>query len=193
MTDRIDLLYKNLEHVSEAYFAVEGVFPIWESVFALIIGQLFIAYFTSDGDATYQKIGLALLGVVLSYIWFILVSLNFQNSLHIGDRVADLQNLLADELKEENHSPRFHEFIRPWPSDKQKENWTGWNIITGKRESEDFGDAVFKARKSTWLYRRVLPLILLIAWCVLLYKISPELAALIIVFIPIITIFLFDP
>jgi hypothetical protein len=77
---RIDLLYKNLEHVSSAYNAAEGVFPYWEAAFAIIVGQIFIAYY-GQGICPSQKMQLAFLGAILSSIWFILVSLNLQYAL----------------------------------------------------------------------------------------------------------------
>ena len=36
--------YKNLEFVSKAYSVAEGAFPLWEAVFALIVGQILIAF-----------------------------------------------------------------------------------------------------------------------------------------------------
>jgi len=81
---RINLLYKNLEHVSHAYFTAEGIFPYWETVFALIVGQLFIAYF--QGIFPSQEILLIVFGIVLSFIWFILVSLNLQNVSYMGSQ-----------------------------------------------------------------------------------------------------------
>jgi hypothetical protein len=55
---RIDLLYKNLEYISSAYSLAEGAFPFWEAAFALIIGQVLMAYFT-PGVCIYQLIWLA--------------------------------------------------------------------------------------------------------------------------------------
>jgi len=68
-------IYKNLEFVSKAYSVADGAFPLWEAVFALVVGQLLIAYFSPYAHDD-QKIGLAILGLILSVVWFILVSLN---------------------------------------------------------------------------------------------------------------------
>jgi hypothetical protein len=159
---RIDLLYKNLEHASQAYFQAEGVFPLWESAFALIIGQLLIAYFTLDSCKD-QRSWMCLLGAFMSFAWFMLVSLNLQNSLHVGDRMQYLQSKLANELKGIATIYAI-EFVDPWPCEKQKANWSAWNIFIGKRRDEKWKEALWKARKSTWLYRRLIPFILFCFW-----------------------------
>lgn len=155
-TRRINLLYKNLGHVSDVYFAEEGVFPYWETVFALIIGQIFIAYFNSGGS-----IWLAFFGFILSLIWFILVSLNYQNALYTGGKVRDLQDRLNTELIGDASIP-LREFVYPWPSDTDKEKWTLRSIFWGTRPDET--PSLKKVIKSTWLYRRILPLVLLAFW-----------------------------
>lgn len=170
---RIDLLYKNLEHVSHAYSQAEGVFPLWESAFALIIGQLLIAYFNPEyfyqkfTESDEQRFWICLVGTSMSFAWFMLVSLNLQNSLHVEERVQYLQLKLAKELLgKDKFSPI--EFVDPWPCKKQKENWSAWNILVGKRQDEDTIDALWKARKSTWLYRRLIPFMLFLFWTVAL-------------------------
>ena len=62
---------KNLEFMAKAYSVAEGVFPLWEAVFALIVGQIFIAYFSTNVDH-WQKILIALLGLILSFTWLYL-------------------------------------------------------------------------------------------------------------------------
>jgi hypothetical protein len=166
---RIDLLYKNLEHVSHAYSQAEGVFPLWESAFALIIGQLLIVYFNPEfinqkfTEFDEQRFWICLVGTSMSFTWFMLVSLNLQNSLHIGDRMQYLQLKLANELRgKDTFSPI--EFVDPWPCKKQKENWSAWNILVGKRQDETTINALWNARKSTWFYRRLIPLMLFWFW-----------------------------
>jgi hypothetical protein len=77
---RIEQIYKNLEYVSHAYFQAEGVFPFWEAAFALIVGQLFLAYFDPNASNSQQRWLEAVIGCIITYIWFILVSLNLQYS-----------------------------------------------------------------------------------------------------------------
>jgi hypothetical protein len=111
MTDKNDL-YKNLEFVSKAYYVAEGAFPLWEAVFALIEGQILVAYFSSHVH-TDQKIGLAFLGLVISIIWFMLVSLNYLNARYINEKMDKLHSCLSVL------DPSMP-FVWPWPTDKDK-------------------------------------------------------------------------
>jgi hypothetical protein len=106
---RIDLLYKNLEYVSDAYNSAEQVFPFWEAAFALIVGQLIVAYF-NPGICIYQKRVLAIIGIIISAIWFILVSLNFQHALSLEREISELHNYLEIDFKSENALPRHFTF-----------------------------------------------------------------------------------
>lgn len=164
---RIDLLYKNLEHVSNAYFAVESVFPFWEAAFALIVGQIIVTYFNLDIHI-YQQISLAIVGLIVSSIWLILVSLNYQNALHMDGKIRNLHDCLDIELKGDYFSYlSVHEFIKPWPYDEDKKKWTLRKIFLGLGEYDETFK-IGKALKSTWFYRRVLPFILTVIWILLL-------------------------
>ena len=165
---RINILYKNLEHASNAYFAVESVFPFWEAAFALIVGQLIVAYFNPD-ISIYQQQLLAFIGLVISLIWFILVSLNFQNASHMEGKIINLHQCLNDEI---NSNPfrrplLIPHFINPWPIGDDKKKWTLRKIFLGLRVDEKKFDRK-KALKSTWFYRKVLPFILSVIWISLL-------------------------
>ncbi|VVB64126.1 Uncharacterised protein [uncultured archaeon] len=128
-------LYKNMEFALNAYSVAEGAFPLWEAVFALIVGQIIIAYFGSHMHVD-QKIGLAFLGLILSSIWFILVSLNRLNAVHINEKMLKIQDYLRTS------DPQTL-FIWPWP----------------KQDNP---------LKSTWLYRRILPGVMILAWLILI-------------------------
>lgn len=164
------MLYKNLEHASHAYFQAEGVFPLWESAFALIIGQLLIAYFNPD-SCKEQKFWICLLSTFMSFAWFMLVSLNLQNSLHIGNRLQYLQIKLTNEYQGIDTISTI-EFVDPWPCKKQKENWRKRDIFIGKRQDQDWIYALRKSLKSTWFYRRLIPFILFWFWASALISIS---------------------
>jgi hypothetical protein len=189
---RIDLLYKNLEHASATYLSIESLFPFWESAFALIIGQLFIAYF--DNGALLLRPWLSFLGSVLSIIWFLLVSLNLKNAQHMDDQIRELHKRLKNEL---NGQRTTLEFFDPWvePKEKKKWHWFG-NILLGnkppknessikerfqmmlyfpiqllgKEERKKTVDGIINMSKSTWLLRRSLPAILTIVWMYLLFR-----------------------
>jgi hypothetical protein len=162
--DRIELLYRNLEYNSGAYIAAETAFPFWESAYALIIGQLFIAYFQSQ---SHKFIGphmfIALFGLILSFFWFVLVSLNLQNANHIDSMLQESHRLLKEEL---NCTPANVHFIKIYPSPYEKARWSIWDIFWGNRPGNkpDFK----KMLKSTWFYRRALPFVLFIIWSILL-------------------------
>jgi hypothetical protein len=111
MADRDDL-YRNLEFVSKAYSVAEGAFPLWEAVFALIEGQILIAYFSLHMH-TDQKIGLAILGLIISIIWFMLVSLNYLNAAHINREMLKIRDCIRTW-------PFSMPFIWPWPDSKTK-------------------------------------------------------------------------
>lgn len=163
---RIDLLYKNLEHASNAYFAVETIFPVWEAAFALIVGQLIVAYFNPDIYIRQQQ-QLAFVGLIIAFIWFILVSLNFQNASYMDGKIKYLHKCLDTELKNDcDKDLPVRNFINPWPKDEDKKKWTLKKIILGLNDNDKFN--LGKALKSTWFYRRILPLILCIFWVYLL-------------------------
>jgi hypothetical protein len=85
MTDKDDL-YKNLEFALNAYTIAENVFPLWEAAFALIVGQI----------------------LIVSAIWFILVSLNCLNAAYVDGEMCKIRDCIRT----------YHfstPFIWPWP------------------------------------------------------------------------------
>ena len=191
---RIDLFHKNLEFVSNAYSMAEGVFPLWEAAFALIIGQLLVAYFDPNFLCHNQRILLALIGCFISYVWFVLTSLNNKNAIHMTNLMGKLiENFNSDLKGEPKISRPFPEFISPWPTDEDKEKWTLFDIFWGKKHDETVGLALGKARKSTWFYRRILPFGLFIIWIYLLSTLNEIFGFAAIVIFFIITLILLDP
>ena len=181
MLDRdrqIELLYKNLEYVSAFQFASEGRYPYWESAFSLIIGQILIAYY-GQGICSTQQLVLALFGLILSLIWFIVVSLTLQNARYIDDRLKNLDGKLKSELSSYGMRHEF-EFIEPDPNRDVKNSWTLGNIFWGdqlgiktyyEKEYYEKGGAFKQLKKlirSTWFYRRMLPFILCLIWIYLI-------------------------
>ena len=175
--DRIDLLYRNLEYNSSAYIAAETAFPFWESAYALIIGQLFIAYFQMsqlnlnliipffEFELNIDPhVFIALFGLILSVFWFVLVSLNLQNSNHMDSMIQESHSLIRKEL---NCTPTSVSFIEIYPSFSEKANWSRWDIFWGNKPGDkpDFK----KMRKSTWFYRKSLPFVMFIIWSILLF------------------------
>lgn len=137
--DKQGMLYKNLNYISYAYYSSEGIFPFWESVYALIVGQLIIAYFAVGYDI--GKILIDFAGIIFSVCWYRIVNLSWKYS---EDRVNKIKKI-ERELKEiyENNGLNFHEGS-PKPVQEK-----------GKLDS-------------TWFYRRLLPRLLISFWLVLL-------------------------
>jgi hypothetical protein len=171
MTDKNDI-YKNLEFASKAYSVAEGAFPLWEAVFALVVGQLLIAYFSSHVHND-QKIGLAILGLILSTVWFILVSLNYLNAEFIDGKMLKLRDCL-------NGLNACDTFNWPWPDKIDKKKWTPWIVLTGQLPEQERGsksdsqlDKESQILKSTWIYRKALPAILILVWlCLVAWQIQ---------------------
>jgi hypothetical protein len=86
-------LYKNLDFISYSYFAAEGVYPIWESIFALIIGQLIIAY----SDKPKWILGIS--GFLFSICWYFIVSINYHWSEFRASAMSYLQSKISNEYK----------------------------------------------------------------------------------------------
>jgi hypothetical protein len=206
-----DLLYRNLDHVSSAYFTAEGVYPFWESVFALIVGQLFIAYFSQEVDLlsplcvigpifwSCQALGMGWylvgLGAIVSLIWFILVSLNQQYALHLVEQMEYMEGRLQSQL--EKPSAQLTEFTKPYL--KSKENWPLGNIFWGTRtrskcttkEERRYAKIAWikKLAKSTWFYRRILPFGLFLFWI----RILNQLLCVAVLIIILVWFYRFDP
>jgi hypothetical protein len=172
MADKKDI-YRNLEYVSKAYFSAEQVFPFWEAAFALIIGQIFIAYFNPQ-LCNSQKIWLASLGAILSIIWFILVSLDYLNAAHMDRKMQGLCRRYNDILEESSGKDKADStkgkqdslFIWPWPNSKDKQKWTLKVILTGHLPDEENQVCIGDLLKSTWFWRKILPLLLCIYWII---------------------------
>lgn len=170
---RIEALYKNLEHISHSYFSAEGIFPFWESVYALIVGQLLVAYFTSKNCEL--KIILILAGIVFSVIWFFVVSIGWHNSVYRANTMKYLQWKLIREYERLNSiemndtSSLAYKFYPECPIDKRYycENIIEWKLY-------HFRDLFYKLPPSwenlisSWYYRRWIPIILFGFWLFIL-------------------------
>lgn len=161
--DKREILAKNLEYVSNTYNATEQIFPIWEAAFALIVGQLLIAYFDPAACRDQQK-WITIVGSLISLIWLILVSLNLQHALSMNKILRSLEMRL-------NSSAIPNEFLSPWQQNVN-ESWTLLDIIIGKSNEEGVVDALIKASRSTWFYRRSLPFALLVIWLYWAYNLD---------------------
>ena len=171
--ERIDALYKNLEHISNSYFSSEGIFPFWESVYALIVGQFLVAYFTSKEGMI--KIILIIAGIVFSIIWFFVVSIGWHYSEYRANTMKYLEWKLMKEYKKLN-SIEYKGNLIPtcefYPQNPITDRYLCENIIDWKLKN--FGSLFIKLRPtrkvltSSWYYRRWIPIILFLIWLLLL-------------------------
>jgi hypothetical protein len=218
MNDREERIYRILDFISNAYSTAENVFPFWEAAFALIIGQLLVAYFDPayfNANGTIELIDLrvfkihpqmllSIIGCIISYIWFILVSLNYQNAAFMDDKLKRLKTWIDFEFEyskdykwQSEYLPDYP-FVWPWPTSKERDEWGIWNILIGHNKSETPLEGLIKARRSTWLYRRILPAILLVIWTIFLaltYQNGLSWICFIMTWVAliIVTVMLFDP
>lgn len=96
---KIDLLNKNLEYISNAYFSGEQIYPLWEAVYALITGQLLLAFFTQNPHSTRSGYGffIPVIGIVFSLAWAKVISISHSHSVDRNKKMIDLQNDLEKE------------------------------------------------------------------------------------------------
>jgi hypothetical protein len=98
---KIELLYKNLEHITHANYSAEMAFPYWETLYALIIGQLIIAYFSNRYHPQLWLI--PIIGFIFSLSWFLLVIMNHIHSLYRYKNIKNLEEKLEREYKGLKH------------------------------------------------------------------------------------------
>jgi hypothetical protein len=164
---KLGLIYKNLQHISHAYFSSENAFPYWETVYALIVGQLLIAFFQIDNDKKEISLIMAIVGFGFSICWLILVSLSWQHSTYRYDVMKILQMDLSREY--ENHGIKFYPESKFEEQQQSLENRISNFSATFRKAFGAFNP--IKARNSTWYYRRLLPLFLSYIWFLIILKI----------------------
>ena len=161
---KINRLYKNLEYISRAYFSTESLFHGWEAIYALVIGQLFIAFFTKEETMMHQRLIIASVGFMFCFIWFILSSVSWQLSTYRFNVMKLLQKGIRDEYKD------TYEFFPESPLLGIEDIDCSYQLQNKIRcfdiKLRNVFDGLFsrKALKATWFYRRVLPFILAIFW-----------------------------
>jgi hypothetical protein len=86
---------------------------------------------------------------MISYIWFLLVSLNLQHAYHLNEQAECLENRINDELMGKTS---LTEFVKPWAEKEDRKNWTLGKIIIGKKKKDDkWIESLREARKSAVL------------------------------------------
>lgn len=160
--EKIELLYRNLEFISKAYYSAEGVFPFWESAYALIVGQLLIAYFQKETNLISNFIMVGA-GLIFSFFWYRLVSLNRQHAIYLDNTMKHLEFKLIQE---------YYKNELTFYTESPPENFSSYGnkVKYFKFNTGLFAELLPKgsARKSTWYFRRILPLSLIFLWVILL-------------------------
>lgn len=160
--DEIELLYDNLEFISKAYYSAEGIFPFWESAFALIVGQILLAYFEKG---QHNPI-LILCGLIFSFFWFRLVSLNRQHAKYLAYTMKSLEFKLIQKYRKKGL--KFY-------TESPPENFSLCEnrVDFFRLNASSFAELrPTKAWKSTWYFRRILPLSLILLWmCIIVYEV----------------------
>jgi len=159
---RITLINENLKHVMHATYSAEPAMLGWETIFALIEGQLIIAYFDCKNNSPQY---IALFGLILSFSWLLLVSINH---MHQDYRSKVIKYLEAD-LKKCYHDEMGLNF---WSEDickDQRAKWWLLGVLPIEWIPEDWPRNLkpLPLRKwvtSTWTYRFLIPLILTLGW-----------------------------
>jgi hypothetical protein len=148
---KIDLIYKNLDYVSKAYFSTEQIFPLWEAIYALIVGQLLVAFFT--GCKGYRE-EIAVAGIIFSSIWFLVIKFSH---FHSKDRTKKME-YLEDILEIEYNKIRLK-----LPGNS---NFKFYKLKLNEQKSIDF----LKTSRlySTWFWRKCAPFLVFILWVYLL-------------------------
>jgi hypothetical protein len=143
---KIELLYKNLDHISNAYFSGEQIFPLWEAIYALIEGQLLVAFFT--GCEEYRGL-IVIVGIIFSCTWFVVVYLSSFHSKNRTDKMEDLEDILGSECDR----------IRlKLPGNG---NFKFYKIKLSKQNKGGFLKGCLL---STWFWRKFVPILIIILW-----------------------------
>jgi len=145
---KIELLYKNFDSISHAYFSGEQIFPLWEAVYALIEGQLLVAFFTANNGN--GKILIAFTGIIFSFIWFKVITLSFHYSRYRSENLLELEDILEKEYNKIR-------FKLPGNS-----NFKFYKIVSKPKKK---GLRMYLS--TSWLWRRGTPVIIIVVWLIL--------------------------
>ena len=155
--DKINLLNENLKHIMHATYSVEPAMLGWETIYALIEGQLIIAYF---GNNKNQLIILA--GLFFALSWVILVDMNHKHQIYRSKAIENLEAILKDYYKNADLG-----FYKQDICAEQKLEWRLLWILPVKWIPESM--QIRRILTSTWTYRKLAPILLILFW-ILIYK-----------------------
>ena len=136
------------------------MFPSWEIIYALVIGQLIIACFDTD-SLELQKFAI-IFGSILSVCWFVMVSINLQYSIYRSKVMDELEDELVDKL--ENEFKMTFRKASPPRDDKKDSPKSKKDSPKSKKDSPKMFSFKKSDLKTTWFYRRVVPFLLFLFW-----------------------------
>ncbi len=162
--NKFGLIYKNLDHLMFATFSAEPSMLGWETIYALIEGQLIIACL--------DKFNMILVfaGLLFSFFWLILVDINYKHQVYRSKAIEDMQALLKDYYKKEGLSFCTEDVCR-----EQKLKWQVLGVMPINLIPEFIKNIPIRGRiTSTWFYRKIVPIGLIIIWVLIWTSASPS-------------------
>ncbi len=106
--EKIDLLKERYEYAFNARLNSQQIYPLWENIYALIVGQIFIAYFTTS-KPHYEYI-ICATGILFSFFWLVLIITNEKSSFSMMMNIQSIENDIQMEYNKigVNHDGMYH-------------------------------------------------------------------------------------
>ena len=145
---KIELIYKNLEYISRAYFSAEQIFPLWEAIYALIAGQLLVAFFTVKHTDFRGSIAIA--GMIFSVFWFLVINTSFTYSRERVKKFGKLEMILEAE---------YNKIRLKLP---RNSNFKFYGLMSSSK----------KSMLKTWSLRKLTPATIFALWVYLMWRSS---------------------
>jgi hypothetical protein len=86
-----DTIYKALQLVQQQYFSGEQIFPVWESIHAVIVGGLFAVYANLSPSHLFLRVLTCILAVIFSATWSGIINRAALYSFARMSRIKDLE------------------------------------------------------------------------------------------------------
>ncbi|MGA2367678.1 MAG: hypothetical protein ABSF74_03770 [Dehalococcoidia bacterium] len=141
MDEEADRIYKALQLAQDQYFSGEQIFPLWESIYSVIVSGLFIVYVTLPMYKWILHLFTCLMAMVFSIVWALIINRSASYSFARMKRMKYLESLLDNK----------------YPSLFDSQAYTE-ELVNGKK----------RWYRETWRIRRLVPVCLLTIWLILL-------------------------
>ena len=139
-------LQRDLAHTTSVYLQGEGIFPLWEAIYAVIVSGFLVAFFQTQSPV--ERIALSFIGAFFTLSWARLVGRCY---LYAQARLVRM-NRLSEMLGRTVHVGESEFRLFNLPEEQQhtleaRSSW--WN------------------KKGTWMIRMALPKQILVVWVAL--------------------------